>query len=149
MVALRLEAVGAQYGRHRVFADITTGDITGGVLTAVIGPNAAGKSTLFKRIAGLLKDEPERIQAQALQVGEAVEHLQTLGLGVQVGDLVIDQQHAARLDLIAGLGVAAVGNGVVGFQRLDGGRGRLGGRLRCGCNGGGRQSSGCGCFWCS
>ena len=26
MVALRLEAVGAQYGRHRVFADITTGD---------------------------------------------------------------------------------------------------------------------------
>ncbi|MFN7126292.1 ferrichrome ABC transporter [Rhizobium sp. TH135] len=57
MVALRLEAVGAQYGRHRVFADITTGDITGGVLTAVIGPNAAGKSTLFKRIAGLLKGE--------------------------------------------------------------------------------------------
>ncbi|MFN3718593.1 MAG: ABC transporter ATP-binding protein [Rhizobium rhizophilum] len=57
MVALRLEAVGAHYGRHRVFSDITTGDIAGGALTAVIGPNAAGKSTLFKRIAGLLKGE--------------------------------------------------------------------------------------------
>lgn len=57
MVALRLEALGAQYGRHRVFTDITTGDIAGGILTAVIGPNAAGKSTLFKRIAGLLKGE--------------------------------------------------------------------------------------------
>ncbi len=30
MVALRLEAVGAHYGRHRVFTDITTDDITGG-----------------------------------------------------------------------------------------------------------------------
>lgn len=57
MVALRLEAVGAQYGRHRVFSEITTSDITGGALTAVIGPNAAGKSTLFKRIAGLLKGD--------------------------------------------------------------------------------------------
>ncbi|MDQ0420823.1 iron complex transport system ATP-binding protein [Peteryoungia aggregata LMG 23059] len=57
MVALRLEALGAQYGRHRVFSDISTGDIAGGALTAVIGPNAAGKSTLFKRIAGLLKGD--------------------------------------------------------------------------------------------
>jgi len=57
MVALRLEALGAQYGRHRVFTDISTGDIAGGALTAVIGPNAAGKSTLFKRIAGLLKGD--------------------------------------------------------------------------------------------
>ncbi|MDH4442561.1 MAG: ABC transporter ATP-binding protein [Rhizobium sp.] len=57
MVALRLEAVGAQYGRHRVFSEITTSDIMGGALTAVIGPNAAGKSTLFKRIAGLLKGD--------------------------------------------------------------------------------------------
>ncbi|TPP05960.1 ABC transporter ATP-binding protein [Rhizobium glycinendophyticum] len=57
MVALRLEAVGAQYGRHRIFSDITTSDISGGALTAVIGPNAAGKSTLFKRIASLLKGD--------------------------------------------------------------------------------------------
>ncbi len=57
MVALTLENIGARYGRATVFADITTGPIEGGALTAVIGPNAAGKSTLFKRIAGLLKGE--------------------------------------------------------------------------------------------
>lgn len=57
MVALTLEGIGARYGRATVFSDITTGPIEGGALTAVIGPNAAGKSTLFKRIAGLLKGE--------------------------------------------------------------------------------------------
>ncbi|MEY9324509.1 ABC transporter ATP-binding protein [Sinorhizobium fredii] len=53
MVALRLDAVGATYGRHTVLSNINTGELKGGRLTAVIGPNAAGKSTLFKRIAGL------------------------------------------------------------------------------------------------
>ncbi|MGX5665397.1 ABC transporter ATP-binding protein [Rhizobium daejeonense] len=57
MVALRLESLGARYGSNRIFEDISTGIIEGGGLTAVIGPNAAGKSTLFKRIAGLLKGE--------------------------------------------------------------------------------------------
>lgn len=57
MVALTLDGIGARYGRATVFSDITTGPIEGGALTAVIGPNAAGKSTLFKRIAGLLKGE--------------------------------------------------------------------------------------------
>lgn len=57
MVALRLDRIGARYGRNRIFEDITTSPIEGGCLTAVIGPNAAGKSTLFKRIAGLLKGE--------------------------------------------------------------------------------------------
>ncbi|NLS07077.1 ABC transporter ATP-binding protein [Rhizobium sp. P32RR-XVIII] len=54
MVALRLEGVGARYGRTQVFNGISTDVLRGGELTAVIGPNAAGKSTLFKRIAGLL-----------------------------------------------------------------------------------------------
>lgn len=53
MVALRLEDVGATYGRRTVLSGISTGLLRGGRLTAVIGPNAAGKSTLFKRIAGL------------------------------------------------------------------------------------------------
>ncbi|THK37851.1 ABC transporter ATP-binding protein [Ensifer sp. MPMI2T] len=53
MVALTLEKVGATYGRRVVLSDVNTGTLRGGGLTAVIGPNAAGKSTLFKRIAGL------------------------------------------------------------------------------------------------
>lgn len=55
MVALKLQNLSGRYGRHEVFSDVTTDLIRGGELTAVIGPNAAGKSTLFKRIAGLIK----------------------------------------------------------------------------------------------
>jgi iron complex transport system ATP-binding protein len=55
MVALTLDGLGAAYGPELVIRDVTTPLLAGGSLTAVIGPNAAGKSTLFKRIAGLLK----------------------------------------------------------------------------------------------
>lgn len=55
MVALRLEDVSVTYGRRTILSGISTGLLRGGRLTAVIGPNAAGKSTLFKRIAGLAK----------------------------------------------------------------------------------------------
>ncbi|YBV93832.1 ABC transporter ATP-binding protein (plasmid) [Phyllobacteriaceae bacterium JZ32] len=54
MVSIAVEQLGAKYGKHTVLADVTTGVLRGGSMTAVIGPNAAGKSTLFKRIAGLI-----------------------------------------------------------------------------------------------
>jgi iron complex transport system ATP-binding protein len=55
MVAtLQLNDVGVRYGRQNVLSGITTPLLKGGEVTAVIGPNAAGKSSLFRRIAGLL-----------------------------------------------------------------------------------------------
>ncbi len=54
MVSLSLTDVGVRYGRRTVLSGITTPDLPGGSVTAVIGPNAAGKSSLFRRIAGLL-----------------------------------------------------------------------------------------------
>jgi len=55
MVAtLQLNAVGVRYGKREVLSGITTPTLKGGEVTAVIGPNAAGKSSLFRRIAGLL-----------------------------------------------------------------------------------------------
>ncbi len=54
MVSLKLSSVEARYGRKQVFGEVTTPEIHGGCLTALIGPNAAGKSTLFRRIAGQL-----------------------------------------------------------------------------------------------
>jgi iron complex transport system ATP-binding protein len=54
MVTLALDRVGVAYGRNTVLRDITTPQpLTGGEIVAVIGPNAAGKSSLFRRIAGL------------------------------------------------------------------------------------------------
>lgn len=54
MVTLRLEGLGARYGRQLALSNINTPTFAAGELIAVVGPNAAGKSTLFKRMAGLI-----------------------------------------------------------------------------------------------
>ena len=62
MVAtLQLDQVGVRYGKQEVLSGVTTPVLKGGEVTAVIGPNAAGKSSLFRRIAGLL-DGPGQIR---------------------------------------------------------------------------------------
>jgi iron complex transport system ATP-binding protein len=55
MVTISLDNLGAWHGRKLTISGITTPAFDGGDVVAVIGPNAAGKSTLFKRIAGILK----------------------------------------------------------------------------------------------
>ncbi|MEI4488772.1 ABC transporter ATP-binding protein [Frigidibacter sp. MR17.14] len=57
MVSLALDRLAARYGRRKILSDISTPEIPGGVLTALVGANAAGKSTLFRRIAGQLRGE--------------------------------------------------------------------------------------------
>lgn len=59
MVSLQLNAVEARYGRKVVYAEASTPEIAGGHLTALVGANAAGKSTLFRRIAGQLAGKGE------------------------------------------------------------------------------------------
>lgn len=55
MVSLKLDDLGALYGKKLTVSEVTTPELTAGEIVTVIGPNAAGKSTLFKRIAGLIK----------------------------------------------------------------------------------------------
>ncbi|MEJ8475958.1 ABC transporter ATP-binding protein [Roseibium algae] len=59
MVSLQLNAVCAGYGRTPILTDISTPIFKGGQVVALIGPNAAGKSTLFRRIAGVMKGAGE------------------------------------------------------------------------------------------
>lgn len=54
MVKLQLEDLGARYGQRTIISGVTTSTFVGGQVVAVVGPNAAGKSTLFKRMAGLI-----------------------------------------------------------------------------------------------
>ena len=54
MVSLALNQLGAYYGSKLTVSGVTTEPFAAGEIVAVIGPNAAGKSTLFKRIAGLI-----------------------------------------------------------------------------------------------
>ncbi len=54
MVTLQLDRVGASYAGQSILRDVSTPRFEGGEVVALIGPNAAGKSTLFRRVAGLL-----------------------------------------------------------------------------------------------
>jgi iron complex transport system ATP-binding protein len=65
-VTLELRGVSVAYGSRPVLHGITTPVMTGGEVTAVIGPNAVGKSSLFRRIAGLIGGAGEvRIDGRA------------------------------------------------------------------------------------
>ena len=57
MVTLQLDGVSARYGRRAILSGISTPAFEGGQVVALLGPNAAGKSTLFRRMFGLLKGE--------------------------------------------------------------------------------------------
>lgn len=70
MVTIRLEDVGASYGSNRVLTGITTPKFSGGEVVALVGPNAAGKSTLFKRMAGLAQG-PGRVHLRDSRKGAA------------------------------------------------------------------------------
>ncbi|CTQ53463.1 Iron(3+)-hydroxamate import ATP-binding protein FhuC [Roseibium album] len=54
-MTLSIEGVRAGYGNVQVLHNINIQNIRGGAFVGLIGPNAAGKSTLFKTLAGLLK----------------------------------------------------------------------------------------------
>ena len=75
MVSLKLDGVAAGYGRKLVISGVTTPEFSGGEIVAVIGPNAAGKSTLFKRIAGLLPGAGSVDVTNARRAGRALSYM--------------------------------------------------------------------------
>ena len=55
MVSLVVRDLDVSYGRQAILHGATLPELRGGEVTALLGPNAAGKSTLFRRIVGQLK----------------------------------------------------------------------------------------------
>ncbi|MDO5728048.1 MAG: ABC transporter ATP-binding protein [Actinomycetaceae bacterium] len=58
-MTLQINNVNAWYGRHQVLHDVEVGSLEPGTMVGVIGPNAAGKSTLVKALMGLVKTSGE------------------------------------------------------------------------------------------
>ncbi len=53
-MTLSIANLKAGYGKTEVLHDVSVPDIKGGAFVGLIGPNASGKSTLFKTLAGLV-----------------------------------------------------------------------------------------------
>ena len=53
-MTLHIEHLAAGYGRHKVLKNVNVPEFESGAFVRLIGPNASGKSTLFKSIAGLI-----------------------------------------------------------------------------------------------
>lgn len=60
-MSFSVKALDFSYGRKPALQDVTFKDVPRGGLTVLIGPNAAGKSTLFRCVAGLLKTGPDTV----------------------------------------------------------------------------------------
>lgn len=138
MVTIRLESLGARYGKSLRLQNVTTPAFKSGDVVAVIGPNAAGKSTLFKRIAGLLRGPgtvhvdgatrakngvcymPQDSSANAvLTIYESVLTARKQGTGWSVGD-----DDVARIDdTLAALGLSEIAFRNIG--KLSGGQRQL------------------------
>lgn len=69
MLSLQMQDLGASYGAKQALSGVCSPPLKGGELVAVIGPNAAGKSTLFKRMAGLLSG-PGQLRLEGSRRGQ-------------------------------------------------------------------------------
>ena len=83
---LRIEHLGFSYRKDRILRDISF-YARGGEVTAIIGANAVGKSTLLKCISGIL-----RAQGEILLDGQSVKGMSSTELQhqLEVLDLVRD-----------------------------------------------------------
>ncbi|MDF3414648.1 ABC transporter ATP-binding protein [Sulfitobacter sp. M57] len=68
MTGLYVNDLTFAYGTRKVLTDLSFAPLEPGKLTALIGPNAAGKSTLFRLIAGLSKPEAGRVVLNGLNL---------------------------------------------------------------------------------
>lgn len=104
MVKLQLENLGARYGLREIISGVTTATFIGGQVVAVVGPNAAGKSTLFKRMAGLI-DGPGQVNLQGSKKGPQGISYMPQGLNASARLTVYESVLLARKQLTPGWGV--------------------------------------------
>jgi len=69
-MTLETQDLSYSYGAKKALNSVTLSGIEAGKVTALIGPNAAGKSTLFKAIAGMVKTRTGSIRLDGAELNE-------------------------------------------------------------------------------
>ena len=149
--AVLLDAVGKSFtagGRTATALDGISALVERGSITGLIGPDGAGKTTLMRLIAGLLRLDRGRVEVLGIDVGtEPLKVQAELGYMPQHFGLYEDLTVAENLDLYADLQGVAVADRRIRYDELlhmTGLRpftGRLAGRL----SGGMKQKLGLAC----
>ncbi|WLH32106.1 ABC transporter ATP-binding protein [Pseudomonas canadensis] len=98
MVSIQLQDLGASYGQRSIISGVSSARFVGGQVVAVVGPNAAGKSTLFKRIAGLI-DGPGQVILQGSTKGSQAISYMPQGLNASARLTVYESVLLARKQL--------------------------------------------------
>jgi len=73
-MSLTVESLSVSYGANQVLDGLCLDELVEGSFTGLLGPNAAGKSTLFKALAGLIKTDTGEVRLQ----GESLSSLSRL-----------------------------------------------------------------------
>jgi iron complex transport system ATP-binding protein len=104
MVKLQLDTLGARYGQREIIRDVSSTVFYGGQVVAVVGPNAAGKSTLFKRMAGLIDGPGQVILQDSLKGPTGISYMPQ-GLNASARLTVYESVLLARKQLTPGWAV--------------------------------------------
>lgn len=89
-------------------------DIHGGSVTGLVGPDGAGKTTLMRMLAGLLKPDSGKIRVMGLDpIEDSIAMRASLGYMPQKFGLYEDLTVQENLDLYADL------RGIVGEERIS------------------------------
>ncbi len=75
---IEIEGLAKRFGSLHVLNDISA-MVSVGRVTAVVGPNAAGKSTLIKAILGMVRPDRGRILVNGLAVGRDADYRRGIG----------------------------------------------------------------------
>lgn len=143
---LSIDGLSVGYGRRKIIENLSLPAISGGAVTALIGPNAAGKTTLLRALAGLVPAKGsirlDDVDLTALSVAGHARHVtympqalpQRVALTVfeatlsalmsSRGDaLSTAEAHARALNALARLGIADLA--MRGLDELSGGQRQL------------------------
>ncbi|MEH6443840.1 MAG: ABC transporter ATP-binding protein [Oceanospirillaceae bacterium] len=69
-MSLKISNLSVSYAQHQVLNELSVEGLESGSFTGLLGPNAAGKSTLFKAVAGLIKSNAGELHLNGVNLAK-------------------------------------------------------------------------------